>query len=86
MLLAVTLPSWLDADRLKTIAVLIVGALLAFSIVSAWLIKKVVVKVISLGLMLGLALAFWTQRSNLADCASSVKDNPTEGASASSSG
>lgn len=78
MVLAISLPSWLDADSLRTIAVAVVGALVALSIVSAWLIKKVVMKVITLGVLLGLALAFWTQRANLADCADAVRDERTD--------
>jgi hypothetical protein len=71
--LAVTLPTWLDADRLKTIVVLVIGALLAFSVVSALVIKAIVTKVITLGVLLVVVIALWTQRASLQDCADRVR-------------
>ncbi len=63
----------LTLDQARTvgfglIAVLVVGAVLA-----AWLISKVLQKVLFVVVLLGLGLAMWSQREELEDCADRVQ-------------
>ncbi len=63
----------LSLQSAKTIGIVVLIAFIAFAIISAWLIKNVTMKIISVLLMLGLGLGVWTQRSNLQDCADRAK-------------
>ena len=63
----------LSLQSAKTIGIVVLIAFIAFAIISAWLIKNVTMKIISILLMLGLGLGVWTQRSNLQDCADRAK-------------
>lgn len=59
----------LSLETAKTIAIVVALVLVASAIVSAWLIKNLVTKVIMVVLLAGLALGVWTQRADLQDCA-----------------
>ena len=59
----------LNVETAKTVALVAVGAFVLFGILSAWLVKTVVTKVIMIVLMAGLAVAAFSQRSQLDDCA-----------------
>lgn len=63
----------LTVDTAKNIAIAAILVLLALSVVSAWVIKSIVTKLVVVVLMVGLALGVWTQRSNLQDCADKAK-------------
>ena len=63
----------LSLQSAKTIGIVVLIAFIAFAIISAWLIKNVTMKILSILLMLGLGLGVWTQRSNLQDCADRAK-------------
>lgn len=63
----------LTLETAKTAAIVIVAALLLISILSAWLIKTVVTKLIVIVVMVGLAVAVYSQRSSLQDCADRAK-------------
>ncbi len=65
--------SALSLESAKTLAIVIVIAFIVFAVISAWVIKNVTMKIISILLMVGLALGVWTQRSNLQDCADKAK-------------
>ena len=69
----------LSLDSAKSIAVVVVIAFLAFAVLSAWLIKSIVTKLIVVVLMGGLALGAWTQRSSLVDCADKAQANVQAG-------
>ena len=63
----------LTLGQAKTIAVLVVLALIVLAVVSAWVMKEIMQKV-ALVVILGLlALLVWTQRSSLDDCADRVR-------------
>jgi hypothetical protein len=64
----------LSLESAKTIAIIVVIAFVAFAVISAWVIKNVTMKIISIVLMVGLGLGVWTQRSNLQDCADRAKE------------
>ena len=67
--LAATLPSWLDSDRLRNLAI---GAIVGFVIIEllvARFVAQLVVKAVLLAVIAGLAVAVWVQRDNLAACA-----------------
>ena len=59
----------LSVDSAKNIAIGAAGVFVVFSLLSAWVIKNVVTKIIMIVLMVGLALGVWTQRTSLQDCA-----------------
>ena len=59
----------LSLESAKTVAIVVAVAFVAFAVISAWLIKNVVTKLIMVLLMAGLALGVWTQRTSLQDCA-----------------
>lgn len=63
----------LSLQSAKTIAIVVAIALLAFAVISAWVIKNVAMKVVSILLLVGLGLGVWTQRANLQDCADKAK-------------
>jgi len=63
----------LSLESAKTIAVVIAIAFVAFAVISAWVIKNVMMKIIAILLMIGLGLGVWTQRTNLQDCADRAK-------------
>jgi hypothetical protein len=63
----------LSLESAKTLAIVIVVAFVAFAVISAWVIKNVTMKIISILLLVGLGLGVWTQRSNLQDCADKAK-------------
>jgi cobalamin biosynthesis protein CobD/CbiB len=63
----------LTLGQAKAIGVLVVIALIALAIGSAWLMKTIMQKV-ALVVILGLlAILVWTQRSSLDDCADRVR-------------
>lgn len=63
----------LSLQSAKTIGIVVLIAFIAFAVISAWVIKNVTMKIISILLLLGLGLGAWTQRSNLQDCADRAK-------------
>ena len=69
----------LSLESAKTLAIVIAIAFLAFAVISAWVIKNVTMKIISIVLLVGLGLGVWTQRSNLQDCADRAKSKVTAG-------
>lgn len=63
----------LTVDQAKTIAVVVVVALIALALISAWVMKEVMQKV-ALVVILGLvALLVWTQRASLQECSEKVR-------------
>jgi high-affinity Fe2+/Pb2+ permease len=69
----------LTVDAAKNVAVAVTIGFVILALVAASAIKNVTYKIISVLLMAGLALGVWTQRSNLQDCAHSVKDKSAQG-------
>ncbi len=63
----------LSLQSAKTLAIVIAIAFIAFAVISAWVIKNLTMKIISIALLLGLGLGVWTQRTNLQDCADRAK-------------
>ena len=63
----------LTLGQAKTIGILVVVALVALALISAWIMKTVAQKA-ALAVILGLlALLVWTQRSSLDECADKVR-------------
>lgn len=65
----------LTLDEAKTIAIITAAALLVGAVLSFWVMKSIVSKVIVAGLLGLLAYAVWTQRTSLQDCADKVQGN-----------
>jgi hypothetical protein len=63
----------LSVDSAKNIAIGAAGVFVVFSLLSAWVIKNVVAKVITTVLMIGLAFGAWTQRTSLQECATKAQ-------------
>ncbi|MEQ1872186.1 MAG: hypothetical protein ABL953_00535 [Ilumatobacteraceae bacterium] len=74
----------LSLESAKTIAIVVAIALVAFAVISAWVIKNVTMKIISIVLLAALGLGMWTQRGNLQDCADQAKAKVADGAAESS--
>lgn len=69
----------ITADNAKNIAIIAIVALVVGSVVMAWLVKSLVMKLITVGLMVGLAFAIWTQRAELEDCVQQIQDRVDAG-------
>jgi hypothetical protein len=63
----------ISVDSAKNIAIGAAGVFVVFSLLSAWIIKNIVGKIVMIVLMVGLALGAWTQRTSLQDCADKAK-------------
>lgn len=59
----------LTLDTARNIAVGIVVAMATLSVLSAWLVKNLVVKGLVLVVLIALAIAAWSQRAELQSCA-----------------
>jgi hypothetical protein len=70
----ITLPSFLDADRMKTILVAAIGLFIAFAMVSAWMTKKVTKRIMTTGAFVLLTVFTFTQRSSLESCIDKVRN------------
>lgn len=67
---AITLPSFLDADNLRTILLLVVVGMLVFAYLVAKLVHDVVVKSVVLVVVAIAGFVIWSQRADLGDCIS----------------
>lgn len=63
----------LSMESAKTVAIVVVIVFVAFSVISALVIKSIVTKLIMVVLMACLALGVWTQRASLQDCADTAQ-------------
>lgn len=64
----------LSLGQAKTIAVLIVIALVAMAVGAAWLMKTIAQKAAIAAILGLLALLVWSQRSSLDECADKVRE------------
>ncbi len=62
----------LTLDTAENLAIALVVLFVVGGILSAWLVRKVVAKVISIALFALLAFAVWSNREALQDCADKV--------------
>ncbi len=67
-------------ETARNVAVAVAVGLLAVAVLSAWVIKRIVSKVLAAGVLAALALVVWSQRSSLDDCADQVEDRLRSGA------
>lgn len=65
----------LTLDDAKTIAIVASAVLLLGAVLSFWVMKTIVSKIVVAGLLGLLAFAVWTQRTSLQDCADKVQGN-----------
>lgn len=63
----------LSLESAKTIAIVLAIGFVAFAVISAWLIKNITMKILSIVVLVGLGLGVWTQRANLQDCADKAR-------------
>lgn len=61
-------PESLDADTLRTVALVALGVLAVLGLLIMRMIQKMVLRVVLLGVLVGLGLFVWAQRAQLADC------------------
>ena len=64
----------LTLQSAKNIAILVVLAFVALTMLSAVVVKKVTTKLLMMLVLAGMALLVWSQRSSLQSCADRVKD------------
>lgn len=62
-------------ETAKTAAIVIIIAFVVMGVLSAWLIKTVVTKLILIVVLAGLAIGVYSQRASLQDCADRAKSN-----------
>lgn len=67
----------LTVDSAKNLAVWIAGGFVAMSVVSALVVRKLVAKLGVAIILLAVALAVWSQRANLVDCAARARASGT---------
>jgi len=67
-------------ETARNTALLAAGGLALFAIVSAWIVKAIISKLLTIAVLGGLALIVWTQRASLDDCADRVKATLQAGA------
>jgi len=65
----------LTLDEAKTVAIIAAVVLLIGAVLSFWVMKSIVSKVVVAALLGLLAFAVWTQRTSLQDCADKVQGN-----------
>lgn len=58
----------LDINTIKTVSIIVIGVLVLLAILAATIIRKVVTKLITIALVLGLAVAVYWQRDELTSC------------------
>jgi hypothetical protein len=62
----------LDLATVRNVAFVVVAVAVLLALVTAYLVKSVVGKVVSIVLLGGLAVLVWSQRQSLQDCADRV--------------
>lgn len=65
----------ISLDTAKNIAIVVAILFVLGAIAAAWLMKTILQKVATAGVLALLAFAVWTQRTSLQDCADKVKQN-----------
>ncbi len=65
----------LTLDDARTIAIVVATVLAVGAVVSFWIMKSIVQKLVVAVLLAVLAFAVWTQRVSLQDCADKVNDS-----------
>jgi len=67
----------LTLGEATTIAAVAVGVLIVLALISAWVMKEVMQKVVVVVILGLLALLIWTQRASLEECADKVRATGT---------
>jgi hypothetical protein len=70
---AITLPSSLDAERMKSVMIIAGIAFAAFGLLGLWVAKKIITKLLTLVVFGGVAIFAFTQRASLTDCLDKVR-------------
>jgi hypothetical protein len=63
------LPDWLDPELLTWIILVVIAVLLYLMYVVVRFVHRIVLKVVLFGLLAGIGLSLWVQRSDLENCA-----------------
>jgi hypothetical protein len=63
------LPKSLDPDTLRTVGLVALAVIVVLALLIMRMVQKMVLKVIFLGLLVGLGTFVWYERTDLADCA-----------------
>lgn len=67
--LAISLPDWLDQPTLRNVALGTMAGLALLAFLVAWLVRKVVIKLLLAVVLVGAGFAVYNQREELATCA-----------------
>lgn len=62
----------LTLDTAQNLAIALLVVFIVLAVLSAWLVKKLVAKVISIALLTLLAFGVWSNRDSLEDCTDKV--------------
>ncbi len=68
-MLAISLPEWLDQHTLRNVALGTMAGLAVLAFLVAWLVRKIVTKLILVVLLVGAGFAIYNQREELSTCA-----------------
>jgi hypothetical protein len=69
-----------DLETVRNVALVVVAGAVVLALVTAYLVKAVVGKIVSIVLLGGLAVLVWSQRQSLQDCADRVETTLGAGA------
>ena len=69
----------LSLETAKTVALVAAAAFLVVAVASAWLVRSIAAKVVTMVVLAGLAVVIWSQRTNLVECAERAEDRITAG-------
>lgn len=70
----------LSLETARDTALIVAAIAIGLALVSAWVIKAIVSKLVTAAVLVALAVAVWTQRASLDDCAGDVRANLAAGA------
>ena len=63
------LPDWLDPSTLRTVAAVAIVVILVAAFLIMRFVQKMILRVVVLGIAVGLAAGVWAERAELRDCA-----------------
>jgi hypothetical protein len=67
--LGISLPGWLDQHTLRNVAFGTMIGLAVLAFLAAWLVKKIVMKLLLVAILVAGGVAIYSQRQELATCA-----------------
>lgn len=70
----------ISLETARNAALVVALIAVGLAVLSAWIVKAIVAKVVTAAVLVGLGLVVWTQRASLDDCADTVQERLSAGA------